>query len=105
MSGLQQVLAHLHSKGNIEWTDGREKTKYTVLWHSWSKWANMVHKWAMNSGQVNTVLTVHELVEGDDTRGEEFHGLDSVVMVKILEALADKGKAAMLGTEGVKIFM
>ena len=102
-SGLMQILTHLHSKGHVELS--KDKTKYTVLWHSWSKWADIVHRWALNSGQVNTVLTVHELVEGEGTEGEEFHGLDTVVMVRVLEELAKKGKAAMLGTEGVKIFM
>lgn len=103
-SEVTALLNHLQKKGNIEWDD-KQCSSCTVLWYSVDQWSDMVYKWALESGSVNTVLTVHELVEGDDTSNQEFHGLDSWFMVKILEKLSLKGKAEMIGDDGVKIFV
>ncbi|KXX83356.1 Vacuolar protein-sorting-associated protein 25 [Madurella mycetomatis] len=54
-----------------------------------------------------SVLTVYELVEGDGTLGEEFHGLDQELLLKALNVLVKRGKAQVFGQEdsrGVKFF-
>lgn len=98
------LLNYLEAKGSIEWDD-KQCTCCTVLWNNMDQWSDLVYKWALQSGSVNTVLTVHELIEGDGTTGEQFHGLDNWFMLKILETLSKKGKAEMIGEDGVKIFM
>jgi ESCRT-II complex subunit VPS25 len=47
------------------------------------------------------------LVEGDGTRGSEFHGMDQELLRKALNVLVKQGKAQVFGQEdslGVKFF-
>lgn len=53
------------------------------------------------------VLTVYELVEGEATMSQEWHGMDVDVMMKSLNVLVKRGKAQVFGSEGqegVKFF-
>ena len=99
-----QVMKYLHKKGNIEWED-KQQTSCIILWHTLIEWSELIYKWAEQGGYVNTVLTIHELLEGDDTVGEEFHGLQNWFLIKILKVLEGKRKAELIGEEGVKFFM
>jgi len=98
------LLNYLHKKGGIRWDD-KQSTSCTVLWNTLDQWSDMVYKWAVQSGSVNTVLTIHELMDGHETGSEEFHGLDSWFLIEILKNLSLKGKAELMGEEGVKFFM
>ncbi|KAJ2626332.1 Vacuolar protein-sorting-associated protein 25, partial [Coemansia sp. RSA 1290] len=46
-------------------------------------------------GLCNTVLTLYELANGDDTVGQEFHGLDPATLRRSLEVLQTQGKAQL----------
>ncbi len=53
----------------------------------------------------NTVCTFYELTDGEDTRGQPFHGLERELLVKSLRALENQGKAEIFESEdGVKFF-
>lgn len=59
------------------------------------------------TGQKNVVLTVYELLEGEATMSQEWHGMDADVMLKSLNILVKRGKAQVFGSEGqegVKFF-
>ena len=67
----------------------------------------MLEAWVDQTGQKGTVLTLYELVEGEATEGQEFHGMDIEVLRKSLTSLVKKGKAQVFGgegQEGVKFF-
>lgn len=98
------LLDYLHKKGSIEW-DNKQCSSCTVLWYTLDRWSDLVYKWAVKSGSVNTVLTVHELIEGEYTKSEEFYGLANWFMLRILKKLSAKGKAELIGDDGVKIFL
>ena len=60
-------------------------------------------------GMTDTVFTVYELLQGDDTSEAAFHRLESVVMSKALQALERRGKAQVFqgsdpSEDGVKFF-
>jgi len=53
------------------------------------------------------VLTLYELIEGEPTEKQDFHGLDMEVLQKSLNTLVKKGKAQVFGgddQQGVKFF-
>ena len=52
-----------------------------------------------------TVCTFYELLESDDTRNAEFHGLDPQLFRRILNELEKRGQATVFfdnGADGVK---
>ncbi|PKX92559.1 ESCRT-II subunit protein VPS25 [Aspergillus novofumigatus IBT 16806] len=71
------------------------------------EWAGIVADWVEATGQKNVVLTVYELLEGEATMSQEWHGMDADVMLKSLNVLVKRGKAQVFGSEGqegVKFF-
>ncbi len=40
-----------------------------IYWRKPSEWASKLYEWVDGSGQVDTVLTLYELREGDVTEG------------------------------------
>ncbi|KAI0594133.1 ESCRT-II complex, vps25 subunit [Biscogniauxia sp. FL1348] len=78
-----------------------------VYWKTPEEWAGLIEAWVEETAQKNTVLTLYELTEGEDTRGTEFYGLDPDILQKALQVLVKRGKAQIFGQEdqrGVKFF-
>lgn len=48
----------------------KSKAVWEVYWHSLDEWGNMVYGWACNNGLNNTVCTLFELREGENTVSE-----------------------------------
>ncbi|PLB42506.1 ESCRT-II subunit protein VPS25 [Aspergillus candidus] len=90
-----------------EWADGASKTLAWIWWRRPEEWAGIVEDWVENTGQKNMVLTVYELLEGEATMSQEWHGMDPDVMLRSLNVIAKRGKAQVFGSEGqegVKFF-
>ncbi|KAJ2022216.1 hypothetical protein GGI06_001916 [Coemansia sp. S85] len=107
---LREVVDELVKQGNAVWA-GAKGTKdiCLVFWRKPEVWATMIHQWASERGLFNTVLTVFELANGDDTAGQEFHGLDAATLRRALDVLQSQGKAQLFAGAsdedlGVKLF-
>ncbi|CDI97629.1 vacuolar protein sorting associated protein 25 [Echinococcus multilocularis] len=78
----------------------------SIQWRKASSWAADIEKWVRATGRGNTVCTIYEITDGDDTEGEPFHGLDRAVITEALRYLEKHGKAEIMdGGEGVKFFI
>lgn len=89
-----------------EWL-GPDKSTAWIWWRKPEEWANLIATWVDETGQKGTVLTLYELVKGEATEKQEFHGMDMQVLQRSLGTLAKKGKAQVFGAEdqqGVKFF-
>ncbi|OAX85346.1 hypothetical protein ACJ72_00275 [Emergomyces africanus] len=92
-----------------EWV-GAESGGKAVAWIWWrtpEEWAGVLADWVEETAQKNTVLTFYELMEGEVTVSQEFHGMDPDVLAKSLNVLVKRGKAQVFGSEdsqGVKFF-
>ncbi|KAJ5297624.1 hypothetical protein N7508_007873 [Penicillium antarcticum] len=81
-----------------------------VAWIWWKRpeeWADLLVEWVEGTGQRGSVLTVYELIQGEGTASQEFHGMDTDVMLRSLNVLVKRGKAQIFGgegQEGVKFF-
>jgi len=109
VENIRIILEHLAKEGNGTWKD-KEKRRFTILWRSPAQWGEMLYKWVCSSGFTDTVMTIYELREGDATEGEEFHGLDSEVLLKALQTLEKQGKCQVFSGHqsdeaGVKFFL
>jgi len=98
----------LVNQGYGEWLE-IQKIRCIIFWKKPSEWAELIYKWVNDSGLIGRVCTVYELREGDDTASTEFHGMDQIVLLKILKVLETQGKAQVFsGNEsqdyGVKFF-
>ncbi|KAL4959647.1 ESCRT-II subunit protein VPS25 [Aspergillus stella-maris] len=90
-----------------EWVDGLAKTVVWIWWRRPEEWAALLAEWVENTGQKNVVLTLYELLEGEATISQEWHGMDPGVMMRSLNVLVKQGKAQVFGgegQEGVKFF-
>ncbi|RMJ27254.1 Vacuolar protein-sorting-associated protein, partial [Aspergillus sp. HF37] len=90
-----------------EWIDPATKSAAWIWWRRPEEWAAVLVDWVEGTGQKNVVLTVYELVHGEATLSQEWHGMDQDVMMKTLNVLVKRGKAQVFGSEGqegVKFF-
>ncbi|PGH32670.1 ESCRT-II complex subunit VPS25 [[Emmonsia] crescens] len=92
-----------------EWVGGESGGKAVawIWWRTPEEWAGVLVDWVEETGQKNTVLTLYELMEGEATISQEFHGMDPDVLAKSLNVLVKRGKAQVFGSEdsqGVKFF-
>jgi ESCRT-II complex subunit VPS25 len=98
-NGIVTVLDYLEAKNCVEWTD-RTKRQCHIHWQSPEQWAEVIHSWARTNGFLNSVVTLEDLIDGDDTVQESFHGINRRTLIKALEALQKKGLAAIIEHEG-----
>ncbi|KAI1616667.1 WNK lysine deficient protein kinase [Exophiala viscosa] len=109
LKDAKAVIDYMASKEGderAEWL-GSEKSEAWIWWRKPEEWATLIATWVEDTGQKGTVLTLYELVEGEATEKQEFHGLDMDVLRKSLNTLVKKGKAQVFGTgdqQGVKFF-
>ncbi|KAG5458958.1 MAG: hypothetical protein BJ554DRAFT_726, partial [Olpidium bornovanus] len=50
--------------GDAEW-DSQQRLRCLVYWKKPSDWANLIYKWVVDTGNLNSILTVYELIQGD----------------------------------------
>lgn len=79
-----------------EWLQGQSST-CLVYWKKPSEWADLIYSHIRDSGQLNSIVTVYELFEGDETAGCQFHGLPEVLWARVLKPLQKANKAAVFG--------
>ncbi|XP_051530994.1 vacuolar protein-sorting-associated protein 25 [Myxocyprinus asiaticus] len=106
VEAIQVVFEELRKKGNLEWLD-KNKTRCLIMWRRPEEWGKLIYQWVYKNGMVNSVFTLYELSNGDDTEKEEFHGLEDWMLLRSLQALQAEGKAEMITMDdgkGVKFF-
>ncbi|KAJ3186224.1 Vacuolar protein-sorting-associated protein 25 [Gaertneriomyces sp. JEL0708] len=106
---ITAVIDDLVKKGSAEWLGtGKEKEECLVYFKTPTEWADLIHKWAFDTGSTNSVCTVYELLHSDGTEGWDFHEMDERILMKALNILAKNGKSqiftASAGDVGVKFF-
>ncbi|KAI1025728.1 hypothetical protein LB503_006998 [Fusarium chuoi] len=94
--------------GRVEYVGGKSTGDVVFLyWRKPEEWAEFVENYVEETGQKGSVLTVYELVEGDGTKGNDIHGMDTDVLLKALNILVKRNKAQIFGQDdslGVKFF-
>jgi ESCRT-II complex subunit VPS25 len=61
-----------------------------------TEWAELIYAWAKKTFMINKICTVYELVAGDLTAAEEFHGQDSNIILEAVKSLLAQNKASLI---------
>ena len=100
------VLTEIVKMGCAEFKD---KNTCFIYFKNLNEWASIVYKYVFDSGKIGGVFTLYELLHGDETEGQEFHGMDQDLFLKVLHVLKSSGKAQTFSSGdsldlGVKFF-
>jgi len=122
-SGLRSVFDYLEQQKHVEWKD-KGKRRCNIYWRRPDEWGQLLHEWASANGLLNTVVTLYDLTQGEDTAREcelgnngwiswvyverdktmekvsAFHGLDRDVLLKAIQSLEDQKRAALVDYNG-----
>ncbi|XP_046858954.1 vacuolar protein-sorting-associated protein 25-like [Xenia sp. Carnegie-2017] len=90
--GINLVLETLQKKGNFEWESKKGDRGY-VMWRKPEEWGSLIYEWVKDNAMTGSVCTLFELQHGDDTKKEEFHGIDMWMLKRALKSLEVKNKA------------
>jgi len=99
-------LGALVAEGRAEWMDKNHR-KCLILWRRIQDWAELLLDFVRENGMEDSVMTLEEIISGDETHGTELAGIDRGVLIRAVKILEQRGKAAMFkGTstddDGVK---
>ncbi|XP_011152615.1 vacuolar protein-sorting-associated protein 25 [Harpegnathos saltator] len=100
------ILEELRKSGNATPLD-KTKQRWLVYWHTLEEWGDIMYNWAQENGFIGSVCTLFELTQGEDTSEQEFHGLDTEVLIRSLRTLEAAKKAELIlfdDNQGVKFF-
>ena len=101
------MLDELCKRGHVEWKDLKTKKQCLLMWRTPEEWGNLIYSWVSSKALYNTVCTLYELTNGDDSEGTEFHGLEKWLLLRAIKTLEQQGKAELMmfdDGEGVKFF-
>jgi len=107
VESIRMIFDEVVSQGYGEWN--KEKSRISIYWRKPEEWGNLIYKWVMSLGKLNSVLTVYEIQQGSDAEGQEFYELETRILLKSLNCLEKQGKAQVFtGSSednlGVKFF-
>lgn len=106
VDGRILVMEELAKRGLAECQD-KKRSQWQIFWFTLDELGEMAYTFANDNAMTNTVCTLFELCQGDNTVDQEFYGIDNSVMVKALKTLEVKGKCEVIiddDMEGVKFF-
>ncbi|SCU81776.1 LANO_0B04148g1_1 [Lachancea nothofagi CBS 11611] len=80
---------------------------YFMLWRTIDYWSSLMLQWFETCGKLNQVVTLYELLEGDESLNWEFHGMHQSLCEECLQRLCDRGRATLLKEQnkvmGIKV--
>ncbi|PVH61998.1 hypothetical protein PAHAL_3G174800 [Panicum hallii] len=85
----------------------RNCNKCLILWLTIQDWANYILNF-VKENELGSTMPVEDIRSGFDTRGTELAGIDSIILMRALRLLEQKGKAAIFKVndcEGVKFYI
>ncbi|CAH1163318.1 unnamed protein product [Phaedon cochleariae] len=105
-SVILSILSELQKTDNSAPVD-KLNNRWEIYWHTLEEWASMIYDYVLGQGIQNSVLTLHELVQGEDTAEEMFFGMNQEVLLKVLRLLEKDRKCEVIledDVQGVKFF-
>lgn len=106
IEGILKILEDLCRTGHAEAID-KSRNRWYIYWEPLEELSASIYRWASNNGFLGSVCTFYELIDGENTVGEIFYGLEEDVLYKALKRLESKKKAEIMifdDSKGVKFF-
>lgn len=63
--------------------------RWQIYWHTLEEWADLVYSWVQRCGMVNTVCTLYEITDGDNSADEGLLPVDRFTLfhLRLLDLL------------------
>ncbi|KAJ7645564.1 ESCRT-II complex subunit-domain-containing protein [Mycena polygramma] len=104
-SYLSSIIATMVSK-NLATYDPPGQTRSVLLyWRLPEEWAEVLHGWAISTGQLNTILTFYEIT--DPPVPSPLSNIPIALLRKAIAVLAKTGRSQLIAVadgEGVRLF-
>ncbi|KAI0045405.1 ESCRT-II complex vps25 subunit [Auriscalpium vulgare] len=102
---LEFVLGSMVTKGLAAYEPPDQTRSVLLYWRLPEEWAEVLHEWATNTGQLNTILTFYEIT--DPPIASELSGLPLPLLRNAIAILAKSGRAQTISIadgDGVRFF-
>jgi len=100
---LEFIIADMVGKGTAVYEPPKQTRSVLLYWRLPEEWAEVLHDWASSTGQLNTILTLYEIVEPPVP--SELSGIPMVLLKKAVSVLTRTHRAQMIAVadgEGVR---
>ncbi|KAH9074704.1 ESCRT-II complex vps25 subunit [Lactarius deliciosus] len=102
---LAHVLDAMVNKDLAVYEPAKQTRAVLLYWRSPEEWADVLHEWATNTGQLNTILTFYEI--SDPPVPSALSGIPESLLRGAIAVLAKSGRAQLIsisGGDGVRFF-
>ncbi|KAF7313395.1 hypothetical protein HMN09_00495300 [Mycena chlorophos] len=102
---LSSVLAGMVAKNHAVYEPAGQTRSVVLHWRLPEEWAEVLHTWAISTGQLNTILTFYEITE--PPLPSPLSGIPTSLLRKAIAVLSKSGRAQLIAVsdgEGVRFF-
>jgi len=102
---LSIILSTLVAQGSAFWEPPGQSRSVILYWRSPEDWAELLHSWAISTGQLNTIMTFFEITEPPVP--SQLSGVPLPILRRAISILAKTGRAQTIEIsdgEGVRFF-
>ncbi|KAI9440632.1 ESCRT-II complex vps25 subunit [Lactarius indigo] len=102
---LAHVLDVMINKDLAVYEPIKQTRAVLLYWRSLEEWADVLHEWATNTGQLNTILTFYEI--SDPPVPSALSGIPESLLRGAIAVLAKSGRAQLISIsdgDGVRFF-
>ncbi|KAJ3561179.1 hypothetical protein NP233_g10354 [Leucocoprinus birnbaumii] len=104
-SHLSSILAAMVERNLAAYEPPKQTRSVLLYWRLPEEWADVLHRWAVDTGQLNTILTFYDIT--DPPIESALSGIPVVLLKKAISILAKNGRAQTISIadgEGVRFF-
>jgi len=96
---LEILIENMVNAGQAAYEPIRQTSSVLIYWRTPEEWAELLHEWATNTGQLNTILTFYEITSPEAP--SQFTDVPLPLLRKVLAVLTKTGRAQIIeGAEG-----
>ncbi|KAF7331656.1 hypothetical protein MKEN_00045300 [Mycena kentingensis (nom. inval.)] len=102
---LSSILAAMVAKNQAAYEPVGQTRSVVLHWRTPEEWAEVLHAWAISTGQLNTILTFYEIT--DPPVPSPLSNIHPSLLRKAIGLLAKTGRAQLIAVsdgEGVRFF-
>ncbi|EKM81636.1 hypothetical protein AGABI1DRAFT_105162, partial [Agaricus bisporus var. burnettii JB137-S8] len=102
---LSAILATMVQRGCAAYEPTKQIRSVLLYWRLPEEWADALHRWAVDTGQLNTIMTFYEIT--DPQIASPLSGIPASLLKKAISILSKSGRAQTISIadgEGVRFF-
>ncbi|KXN90698.1 Vacuolar protein-sorting-associated protein 25 [Leucoagaricus sp. SymC.cos] len=104
-SHLSAILATMVQRNLAVYEPPKQTRSVLLYWRLPEEWADALHRWAVDTGQLNTIMTFYDIT--NPPLESPLSGVPVILLKKAISILSKTGKAQLISItdgEGVRFF-